>query len=241
MENHIDVFRGGAPTMSSREIAELTGSQHANIKISAERLAAKGAIGTLALQEFTHNGNTYIEYLFFKRDSIVLVAQNCPRFLAAVVDRWQDLERQAQVGGLALPDFTTPAIAARAWADQYEARQRAESQVAGLAAENTKLLPKAAVAEKIASANGAHDFQSAAKILGLGRTRLFELLREKQILTPTNIPYQSFIERGYFLVRESVWSDGVDDHLYAKPLVTGKGLTWIARNLETEKKMEAAA
>ncbi len=67
-------------TMSTREIAELLEKQHGNIKISAERLSDKGVIGTLALQEFTHNGNTYTEYLLNKRDSLILVAQNCPEF-----------------------------------------------------------------------------------------------------------------------------------------------------------------
>ena len=79
-------------TMSSREIAALTKREHSNIKISAERLAERGVIGTLATQEFSHNGNTYTEYLFGKRDSLVLVAQNCPEFTAALVDRWEALE-----------------------------------------------------------------------------------------------------------------------------------------------------
>ena len=47
-------------TMSSREIADLLDKQHGNIKISAERLADKGVIGTLAVQEFEHNGNKSI-------------------------------------------------------------------------------------------------------------------------------------------------------------------------------------
>lgn len=49
-------------TMSSREIAELIDKQHNHIKVSADRLAAKGVIGTPAMREFTHNGNTYTEY-----------------------------------------------------------------------------------------------------------------------------------------------------------------------------------
>lgn len=81
-------------TMSSREIAALIGKQHSNIKISAERLAASGVIGTLAMQEFIHNGNAYTEYLLNKRDSLILVAQNCPEFTAAIVDRWQELEEK---------------------------------------------------------------------------------------------------------------------------------------------------
>ena len=54
---------GAVKTMSSREIAQLIEKQHSNIKISAERLSASGVIGTLATQEFTHNGNIYTEYL----------------------------------------------------------------------------------------------------------------------------------------------------------------------------------
>ena len=80
-------------TMSTREIASLLGKQHSNIKVSAERLAENG---TIALQgsKFEHNGNTYEEYLLDKRSSVILVAQNCPEFTAAIVDRWQWLESQ---------------------------------------------------------------------------------------------------------------------------------------------------
>lgn len=79
-------------TMGTREIAQLLNKEHSNIKISAERLHSKGVISTLAVQGFEHNGNHYIEYLLSKRDSLILVAQNCPEFTAAVVDRWQELE-----------------------------------------------------------------------------------------------------------------------------------------------------
>ena len=80
--------------MSTREIAELLGKAHSNIKISAERMQATGVIGTLAVQEFEHNGNTYTEYLLEKRDSLILVAQNSPEYTARIVDRWQELEAQ---------------------------------------------------------------------------------------------------------------------------------------------------
>lgn len=115
-------------TMSSREIAELLDKQHSHIKISAERLAEKGVIGTLATREFTHNGNKYIEYLLGKRDSLILVAQNCPEFTARIVDRWQELEEQ--IAAPSLPNFADPVAAARAWADEREARMIAESKKA---------------------------------------------------------------------------------------------------------------
>ncbi|WP_286749555.1 Rha family transcriptional regulator [Marinobacter sp. UBA2688] len=109
-----------SPTMSSREIAELTGSRHDNVKRSAERLAADRILTSpLEGLDFEHKGNLYQEYRFNKRDSLVLVARLSPEFTAAVVDRWQELEQKAAN----LPDFTNPAIAARAWADQVEQNQ----------------------------------------------------------------------------------------------------------------------
>lgn len=81
-------------TMGTREIAEMLGKEHSNIKISAERLSASGIL-TLALQEseFTNDrGRVYTEYRLNKRDCLILVAQNCPEFTAAIVDRWQELE-----------------------------------------------------------------------------------------------------------------------------------------------------
>ena len=95
--------------MSSREIAELIDKQHSHIKISAERLAEKGVIGTLATREFTHNGNIYTEYLLNKRDSLILVAQNCPEFTARIVDRWQELEAAVAAPILSTPE--DPAVA----------------------------------------------------------------------------------------------------------------------------------
>ena len=41
-----------------------------------------------------------------------------------MVDRWQELENKQS---LAIPDFSNPALAARAWAEQYERTQLAES------------------------------------------------------------------------------------------------------------------
>lgn len=102
-----------ALTMTSREIADLVGKQHSNIKISADRLSEKGVIGTLAVQEFTHNGNKYTEYLLNKRDSLILVAQNCPEFTARIVDRWQELESKSS---FQIP--TTLSAALRLAADQ---------------------------------------------------------------------------------------------------------------------------
>lgn len=119
-----------ARKMSSREIAELVGSRHDKVKQSIERLATpKGpdkpaVIALPPMGEYLDTlGRKATEYLICKRDSFVVVAQLSPEFTAALVDRWQELESQVAI---ALPDFTNPAAAARAWADQVEQKQAAE-------------------------------------------------------------------------------------------------------------------
>jgi phage regulator Rha-like protein len=81
-------------TMGTREIAEMLGKNHSDIKRSAERLSEQGIFTQpLAESDFTNGrGRVYPEYHLNKRDSIILVAQNCPEFTARIVDRWQELE-----------------------------------------------------------------------------------------------------------------------------------------------------
>lgn len=80
-------------TMTSLEIADLVESRHDNVKITIERLGARGVIQLPALQEVkNHLGQTVKVYPLGKRDSYVVVAQLCPEFTARLVDRWQELE-----------------------------------------------------------------------------------------------------------------------------------------------------
>jgi phage antirepressor YoqD-like protein len=72
----------------------------------------------------------------------------------------------------------------------------------------------------------------AAKILQTGRTRLFVLLRMKRIFIFDGLPYQRYIELGYFVVKEKTYQQNGSEHLYSQPFVTGKGLTWLAKLID---------
>lgn len=88
--------------MTSREIADLVGSRHADVKRSIERLTEKGVIQLppMAFSEEINNLGLVVKrehYVFtaeHKRDTYVVVAQLSPEFTARIVDRWQELERQ---------------------------------------------------------------------------------------------------------------------------------------------------
>ncbi|MEV2054534.1 Rha family transcriptional regulator, partial [Pseudomonas aeruginosa] len=72
-------FGGQAATMTSREIADLVGSRHDNVRVTIERLAERGVIALPAMQEKPTAGRPTQEYVFTgdqgKRDSIIVVAQ----------------------------------------------------------------------------------------------------------------------------------------------------------------------
>lgn len=79
----------------------------------------------------------------------------------------------AMGGALALPDFTNPAEAARAWAQEFEAKQIAEKQVAELA-------PKAEALETIADTSNTYCLRECAKTIGIQEKELIQLLIDKK-------------------------------------------------------------
>ena len=72
------------------------------------------------------------------------------------------------------------------------------------------------------------NMETMAKIISdegikIGRNRLFEFLRDESILKADNIPYQTYMERGWFKVTEKIKNTAYGDKLYAVTLVTPKG------------------
>ena len=119
------------PTMTSREMADLTEKRHDSVKRTIDTLSDKGVVGLPQIVEYLDSlGRPATEYKIGKRDSYIIVAQLSPEFTARIVDRWQELEGDK----IAMPNFSNPALAARAWAEQYEARVLAESTKAQIGA-----------------------------------------------------------------------------------------------------------
>ena len=82
-------------TMSSREIAELTGKRHDNVMRTINDLAHKDIILPQIEEALnTNNNQLQLVAMLNKRDSLVLVARLSPEFTAAIVDRWQELEQK---------------------------------------------------------------------------------------------------------------------------------------------------
>jgi len=72
----------------------------------------------------------------------------------------------------------------------------------------------------------------------IGRTRLFRWLRSKGILMDGNLPYQEYMERDYFRVKESVFNRGGELKIYRQTYLTGKGQQYVLGRLIRENETE---
>ena len=68
---------------------------------------------------------------------------------------------------------------------------------------------------------------AADKNFNIGRTRLFRWLKEMGVLMSNNLPYQRYIDCGYFAVKESVFETPTMTKTYQQTFVTGKGQLFI--------------
>ena len=78
------------------------------------------------------------------------------------------------------------------------------------------------------------NMNEAAKSLSttIGRNKLFQILRERNILDKNNVVYQKYVDRGYFeLIRETYYRNGIKNS-YFKTVVTDSGMDFLRRILE---------
>ncbi len=99
--------------------------------------------------------------------------------------------------------------------------------------------PLVEFANQVSNSENLIDMNAMAKLaieenIPIGRNRLFRWLRENEILMSDNLPYQKFIDRGYFAVKESVFETGSMTKTYQQTFVTGKGQAFIICRLRKE-------
>lgn len=207
-------------TMSSREVAELVGSRHDNVRVAIERLAERGVIALPAMQEKPTAGRPAIEYVFAgergKRDSIIVVAQLSPEFTAALVDRWKSLEAHQTPH---IPETFPEAL--RLAADQAE---QIEKQQALLAI----AVPKAEFVDRYADGTGLKGFREVAKLLHAKENDFRAFLQDKRVMYRLSgewVPFAEHIDAGRFSVKTGQADNG---HVFNASKFTPKGVQWIA-------------
>lgn len=104
--------------------------------------------------------------------------------------------------------------------------------------EIARLKPAAEFSYQICSSKDAIDIGNCAKVLNrnIGRNNLFEFLRNKKVLQQDNIPYQKYIDSGYFRVIETKYTiPSGETTISLKTLVLQKGVAYINKLLREKE------
>lgn len=232
MENLVEI-RNNQVVVSSRQVAEKFGKQHKDVLENVRNILVAENSATKFYQETTHEyrGQKFPEYLM-NRDGFTLLAmgftgKDALRWKMKYIAAFNEMEDKLKNNILMLPDFTNPAEAARAWAEQFDKRQAAEKQL-----EEAK--PKVIFADAVATAKTSILIGDLAKLIkqngfDIGQKRLFEWLRQNGYLIKRkgadyNSPTQKSMDMKLFEIKESsVVLPDESTKIKKTTKVTGKG------------------
>lgn len=227
----VPVLNEELQTMSSKEIAELTGKQHGHvvrdIRNMLDDLQKEDPKLEYPKEDKDNRGYTSCFHLN-KELSITLVAGYNTSMRLAIVRRWQELEAKEKQNVLMLPNFTDPAEAAMAWALQYKEKQIALQQL-----EVAK--PKAEFVDKYVERGSLKILTDVAKELGVSGKTLGKWLREEGWAwkDTTKLRWtQEFIDKGYGETKHFTSPGGFDG---SQAYVTAAGDLFIKQNFKQSK------
>ena len=154
MNTELIEFGESRQTMSSLEIAELTGKPHNDVmkairamEPSWEKVSqGKFSLSSRKVQQPNGGVREYPCYELTKTECLYVATKFNDEARAKLVLRWEELEQKQRAQMLQLPDFTDPAEAAMAWAKEYKEKKvlaienkKLEEENIQLAAENQEL------------------------------------------------------------------------------------------------------
>lgn len=228
--------QSGPLVIDSREVAEMTGKQHAHLLRDI-----KGYVDILdpnpnldAAQFFIPS--TYCDAQNQERPCYLLTRKGCDMvankmtggkgviFTAMYVTKFEAMEKELQ------SQFVIP-----------HTLPEALRLAADLAEQVEKQKPLVAFAETCAASQDSVLVRELAKIccnkhgINIGEHRLYRVLRAwKMIFSHSTEPYQEFIDRGYFEVTQTAKETSKGTRLFKTTRITSKGQMYIINRLRKE-------
>ena len=216
------IIQDSEPWFVAKDVCDVLG--HTNSRVATERLDEdeKGVS-----KVYTPGGGQEMTIINESGLYALVLTSNIPK--AKAFKRWITHEVIPQIRKSGV--YVSPQVDSKMLYQIAQALEEKEKQIA-------LMKPKAEFFDAVANSKDAIDLGTAAKVLnmGMGRTTLFRILREKKILNRENVPYQEYIDRGYFRTIEQKYTkpDG-STCINIKSLVYQKGLSYI-RKILAEKK-----
>lgn len=196
--------------MTSLEIAEVTGRNHKDVMRSIREMEeawVKVNGRKFALVEYKDaKGEMRPCYSLGETECLYIATKFNDEARAKLVLRWEELENQTRKNEIVMPNFSNPAEAARAWADQYEKGLALEAQNKELKEENQHLAPKGEYFDDLVARNLLTNFTKVAHQLNIKRKTFIDwLIRDKFIYRDQKnklVPYAKYAHT-YFHINDT--------------------------------------
>ena len=225
-------------TMSSLEIAQLTGKPHNDVMKAIRAMepswekVCQGKFSLTSRKVAQPNGGERDVpcYELTKTECLYVATKFNDEARAILVLRWEQLERKNREGMIAMPNFTDPAEAAMAWAKEYREKKvlsienqslqienkRLESDNVQLAAENQELKDDNNYLDLIMRSRKMMTVSQIAQDYGMSGKAMNQLLSDMGIQYKMNgqwILYARYKDCGYVSSRsiEITRSNGMPD------------------------------
>lgn len=218
-------------TMTSQEIAQITGKQHSNVMRDIRNLLGQGVnqINFELVEYEDAKGEKRPMYLLTKKGCLILASGYDAVLREKIIDRWEELEMKER------NVFKVPSTFAEALRLAAEQQEKIEQQ--------NKLIevqkPKAEFYDDVVDSKDAIDMKAVAKTLnmGVGRNKLFKFLRDHKVLMANNQPYQQYVDAGWFRTIESKYQKpNGDTCINIKTVVFQKGVDGIRKMIKASRK-----
>lgn len=233
--NLIPTAQTTQPTISSLEIAKITGKPHGNVMLDIRRILDEAQIGQQEFLSSYRNAQNKEQPCFIlpRRESDLIVSGYSVKYRLAIIDRWQELEAKESKQVFEIPQTRAAALRLAAELEEKVAEQSAALAIAAPKVEfydtavESSTLCQLGVAVQVAS-------------LPFGRNTLFQKLREAGVLISAgeryNLPKQSYIERGLFSVKEKAFENPSTGETFLKftTYCTQKGIDWLIKKYGKE-------
>jgi Rha family phage regulatory protein len=221
--NSIAATESTVTTMTSREIAELTGKRHdhvlRDIRNMVEQLSADPNLGwhCKSITYEDAQGKPRDMYVLDKNTTIVLISGYDVVLRMRIVNRWQELESQQS-------QFRIPKTLS-------EALQLAADQAKQIEYQNEQIevmTPKAEYYDQLLGSDELCDGEMAAKTLRTSRNKLYSFLKQRGVITKSNLPMQLYIDKDYMRIKNTPYNDVFGNpKMSCKIMFTQKGIQYI--------------
>lgn len=220
------------PTMSSREIAELTGKEHKNVKRDIENMLADLKEDALTFERIYLDSmnRQQNEYVLDREHTECLVTGYNAMLRMKVIKRRHELEGNQHP---ALPQTLPEALRLAAYL--AEEKQKLENQLAIAA-------PKIQFVDSYVNATGSLGFRETCKLLHVKENAFRKFLLDHEImylLAGKLTPYAQHIDAGRFTIKTG--ENQNNGHAFTQNKFTPKGIQWVAGLWAAQQVQERAA